>query len=350
MLRRGVSLLEVMFATGVVAVGLLGVLAVLPLGLHIAGKGHVADRAARTGLNAVEEFKARGMARPLNWLYPDGSAVGHPGQGTRAFAIDPMFVAVNGATTTLTDVDPTLFPYVDTTATTDVRMQRITLRRTPLTGGKMLAPQATQIFMDHDDLIFDIPDEKLVSPEQLFLTRSSTGTALMREFEGEMSWMATVAPKLDGNGSFLDVYLLSLVVFHKRDYSMSMEAIEGPASERVVDVVDVTGNEVLLESSNLIDLELTTGDWLMLMTNLGSKTFPGNASATTYPYFKWYRVVETESQATDTSGSGTTWQRYATLQGPEWPSSGGFVTEAALFNNVVAVYEKTIRLESSGLY
>jgi hypothetical protein len=287
------------------------------------------------------------MARPLNWLYPNGTAVGHPGRGTTAYAIDPMFVAVNGSTTTLTDVDPTLFPYVDTTATTDVRMQRITLRRTPLTGGKMLAPQAVQIFIDRDDLVFAVPDEKLVPPEQLFVTNAgSPPSGILRDYEGEMSWMATVAPKLDANGSFRDVYLLSVIVFHKRDYSMEMDTI----NERVVDVVDVTGNEVLLESSTLEDLDITSGDWLMLMTNLGSKTFPGNASATTYPYFKWYRVVETESQATDTSGSGTTWQRYATLQGPEWPSSGGLVTEAALISNVVAVYEKTIRLESSGLY
>ncbi|MFV2070509.1 MAG: hypothetical protein ACC645_26375, partial [Pirellulales bacterium] len=69
MKRHGVSLIECMFAIGVAAVGLLGVLAVVPLGLYQVGKGNVADRSMRTGLNAVEQFDLRGMRRPDNWLY-----------------------------------------------------------------------------------------------------------------------------------------------------------------------------------------------------------------------------------------------------------------------------------------
>jgi len=101
MQRRGVSLIEVMFAIGVIAVGLLGVLAVIPFGLYQVGRGNVADRSSRAALNAVEEFEIQGMRRPDNWIYADGTPVQ---SATRfatsphvpigfSFCIDPRFVA-----------------------------------------------------------------------------------------------------------------------------------------------------------------------------------------------------------------------------------------------------------------
>ena len=48
MMRRGFSLLEVMFSIGVIAVGLLGIIIIVPVALRQVGKGRVADVAART--------------------------------------------------------------------------------------------------------------------------------------------------------------------------------------------------------------------------------------------------------------------------------------------------------------
>ena len=59
--RRGVSLMEVMFAIGVVTVGLLGVIALLPLAAQQVRKTVITDRAAVIGLSAVDEMDMRGF-------------------------------------------------------------------------------------------------------------------------------------------------------------------------------------------------------------------------------------------------------------------------------------------------
>ncbi len=78
MRQRGVSLLEVLFSIGVIAIGLAGVLALLPLGLYQMGKGNVADRSSRLGLNSVQDFEVYGMRRPDAWIYADGTPVQMP--------------------------------------------------------------------------------------------------------------------------------------------------------------------------------------------------------------------------------------------------------------------------------
>ena len=103
MRRRAVSLLEVLFSLGVIAIGLLGVMALLPLGLFQMGKGNIADRSSRVGLNAVEEFEILGMRRPDAWIHADGTPVQSPNKPATvapphlpvgySFCIDPRFTA-----------------------------------------------------------------------------------------------------------------------------------------------------------------------------------------------------------------------------------------------------------------
>ena len=68
MSRRGITILEVLFSMGVIAIGLLGVMAIVPVALNQVGRGEVADQSARAGLNALREFETRGMARADQWV------------------------------------------------------------------------------------------------------------------------------------------------------------------------------------------------------------------------------------------------------------------------------------------
>ncbi len=61
--RRGISLLEVLISIGIMAVGLISVMSLLPVGGIQAQKADIEQRKAETGLNIVREFKTRGMAR-----------------------------------------------------------------------------------------------------------------------------------------------------------------------------------------------------------------------------------------------------------------------------------------------
>ncbi|MDA1054179.1 MAG: hypothetical protein O3C40_27345 [Planctomycetota bacterium] len=351
MVRRGVSLLEVMFAMGVIAIGLAGVIAILPVALHHIGRGAVLDNASRVGLNAVEEFDLRGMGRPSLWRYratPPAVPLGPdlwfatPNATTRngwatAFAIDPWFIAKNNS-----DVNADEFPYGNTASVP--RMDRITFRAFPGgTASMMTAVQAEDVFVSQDELVFDLPADRAQPPTQVF-----GQAAARRQYEGSISWMATVAPVL--SSADRDLYTLSIVVFHNR-------SVTDTSAEHVVDVRNfiasgLAGGDVTLQGSSPDDLDLQAGNWVMLMDFLSG-----------VPYFRWYRVVATEESA---QLSGTNWQRDVTLHGADWPTSlvantnlywssspppaGTVPTRVAVIDNVVAVYEKTVRLETGNLW
>ncbi len=409
MVRRGVSLLEVMFAIGVIAVGLLGVIAVLPLALSQVGRGNVADLSKRVGENAVAEFDMRGMRDPNNWRYAAGGTVGHPSGKNFSFCIDPRFVAANGSLRA-TPYDARFFPYFrrpPTTATPPPpalpRMVRVSLARIPGALGMMTAMQADQIFVTDDELSFELPDDKTLPPVQVFGGK--------RKSAGTLSWMATVTPKFDPNEGFKDAYTLSIVIFNRRDVSgvgRNQTMFVDVNADGVVDSGDVPtynerlawivapssrvgnpdaanqfhgdgygGGDITLEAATPEELDLRSGDWIMLMQNLHVHSTREGTPYT--PLFRWYRVAETdkpywdgtqylEGRPIDRTIAGNSsrpgnYERDVTLIGSDWPvefSNGNPVsadrigaipvTYATLVTGVVAVYEKTIRLETSSLW
>ena len=64
---RGVTVLEVLIAIGVAAVGLLGVILLVPLADHQMNRGLTLERANQVGANAFREFEVHGMHNPSNW-------------------------------------------------------------------------------------------------------------------------------------------------------------------------------------------------------------------------------------------------------------------------------------------
>src|SRR5688572_8307810 len=101
--RRGISLMEVLFSIGVISVGLLGVVAVMPVALDQVGRGHASDRVARLGQNAEEEFFSRDLFRISQWAQPLVRPVVNATNThfaklvipTGLYCIDPQFVVAN---------------------------------------------------------------------------------------------------------------------------------------------------------------------------------------------------------------------------------------------------------------
>src|SRR5262245_10263391 len=69
--RRGVSILEVLFAIMVTSIGLLGAIALFPVASSQARKAKINDEVANIGRSAVHTFDAMGMRRPDWWYYWD---------------------------------------------------------------------------------------------------------------------------------------------------------------------------------------------------------------------------------------------------------------------------------------
>jgi hypothetical protein len=237
-------------------------------------------------------------------------------------------------------------------------MPRLTLDAGNALGQVMGKLQADQVFQGHDDLVFDLPGDRTLGPVQNFST-SSTAVPLRRNTNGYTSWMATIVPRLDRTGVWTDEYTLSIVVFDRRIIDPATND-ENRASERVVLVSSfysgapaVGGGDVQLAARRNAkeDLELRSGQWVMLSS---TKLTPTG----TIQVHQWYRIVNAgEGPTLDTTNN--VWVRDVTLIGPDWdwghmgantPVQYNTPTQVTIVRGTVAVFEKTIRLETTSLW
>jgi hypothetical protein len=139
--------------------------------------------------------------------------------------------------------------------------------------------------------------------------------------------MATIVP--DPTMATIDSKMtVSVAVFYKRNLSIA-GASEGVASSvRLPPPTTVWSGEIILTNPmvNGAIRPVRPGEWLMLAGSGGGNN-----------YFRWYRV---QSAAPIDTATG---DQYVTLHGPDWNPS--LSTTAWLFDGIVSVYEKNIRLE-----
>jgi hypothetical protein len=344
---------------GIVAVGLLGVIAILPVAGTRVTQGMVADMADRVGRNGFRQFEIMHMGRSSMWVEAQGNGAPSPNfdkyvayvPGAKdAFCIDPLFI-----TQVLADNSPAWksewgqFPCV---TGTPVWMKRISLRKYPGAADAMgydssaTPPHnkrcAAQIFMAEDDLTVDFPSDRTLPPIQNFGMASSA--AQKRQSEGNFSWLAMVTPTENGS----DQGVVWIVVFHRR--------IVDATEERVLAVTQfgdagLHGGEVTLQSTSADNLKMKQGEWIMLA---------GTYSAdSTRKLFRWYRVQSAGSEVRSVSGN---YERDVTLQGQDWPTTliaspanppwppAGTLALATWIPGTVAVYEKTARCETTSLW
>ncbi|MFT5527861.1 MAG: prepilin-type N-terminal cleavage/methylation domain-containing protein [Pirellulaceae bacterium] len=396
-IRRGFSLIEVMFSIAVVAIGLLGVLALFPAASHQAQQGLIADSAARMAHNAFREFDVRNMRSPLNWTVGDPNVndamidTWHD-QG-HSFCIDPMFR------------DSAAFPYSSQYANTPL-MHRVTLVNSlelRVNGNRVpLSEQlAVEIFMGQDDLSVDRPDDGQLPPSQQFGALDSR-----RQFDGRYSWMMTLVPELDpvfvkpgGNLSpdeqllldepamaANDQYLLSVVVFHQRNLGFDITTTDPAEHPEHVALVSfdgggIGGGDISLNATSAEAIDVKDGQWIMLGGGLyaydsqwdidagGSwgDSLPGRPQ---FPYFRWYRIIAAGNTAPLPNG---TFVRSLTVAGPDWPltppppgtlsspptydqrrASSPFVhaidTKAIIVKGIANVVERSVRLDDANLW
>jgi type II secretory pathway pseudopilin PulG len=102
--RSGVTLLEVLFAIGIVSVGILGVMASLVVAGKQAADGARLDGADRLGRNAIREFTVRAINRArgprgtwsLPYVSPSAPHFDAALQDGYAYCLDPLYVVANG--------------------------------------------------------------------------------------------------------------------------------------------------------------------------------------------------------------------------------------------------------------
>ena len=323
----------------IITIGVLGVAALLPLAAHLANRGATADRASIAGREALNQIIVREFNNPANWLPANGidpnlsdpnvpfsmdpnnaNSPLHP-LGAKAFCLDPR-----GVSYSITGNFP---------AGATAQMQRITVR--PQKGADLSSltptPALHQIWADEisrmqDDLNFELPDDTTLPPiNNMFKNDNGTPTntaddiALKRFSDGDFSWLTTFTR--DGPG---DRYTMSVAIFYRRNPPTAEPA---PANVTFLSGGFGGGDVTLAAGPTAQNAE--QGQWVLLSSRNGPVDI-----------FRWYRIV---NSAEYNAGN----PREVTLMGADWNTSLPN-PQATIIPGVIAVFERTVRLETSTLW
>lgn len=352
--------MEVLISMFVLAVGLLGVAALIPAGRHEIVEAAKLDNAAMVGRAAFRDMQVRGFLNPAGWVaypgtwsavydpvadpvepfqaYDPSAAGGGPDKVPYiAYALDPMGLTApagafdttfpNGATVSAGMRIPPLMriaPFALATTATDA--QRLATYDSVFRSSfdQVLEPNATNA---------DYPP----SPKW-FLVPPVTGTPMRRLNEGNYSWLATIISDPTRPGVSGDV-TVSVAVFYKRD--LSNPSLNESISSVLFATPLVSGGEIEIQKLpfdlNNRPRPMRPGQWFML----GGRRAATGGFASQYNYYRWYRVI---SAATPEPAGGGNFKQRVTVTGSDWNSTAAN-SEAWIFDNIVNVYEKQMPLE-----
>jgi hypothetical protein len=348
LIRRGITLMEIMISMGIVLVGIVGIMAMMPLAARNLREGIESDVASTFGRGALHQITSRDVIDG-DWIVVDvvnqrldRLADNHAIRINSSFCFDPLYLGEHVAfvgENNLPGVLPTTgslpyYPFQGEPAHSHPRMFRASLPLVPTVSGNlrpMVTALARQMCESQDDLAFSQPKDKTLPPLQSynrlddFPSDAWEAAPRLRQSQGRFSWMATIVPEIDAAGAVNDEFRrLSIVVFHDRVIDPSLVPTQfGPQikhQELLFDVVflsgGIAGGDVRLVTRPGrpgADLgEIRRGDWIMLGGTVTNATFQQQ--------FRWYRVVDSSSNTLTTQdyNGDDVFTRDFTLVGPDW--------------------------------
>ena len=366
--RSGVTIVEVLFAIGIVVMGLMGIGGLIMIAGTQLTQGLQSDGMSNMGLNAVEEFDMRHLRHQDNLVaYDPANSTFVNFQTPESYCIDPYFIARQVVNNNTNAAQLNSFPGITVPQGNPNQltiMPRVTIANAPgiINDSALYDPntfgagvsrimnelQAQELFTAKDNLAFRGTDAATELPQQVWFADRTLATSpsprmndgvdndhdgtvdeadeafLKRIGFGDMgrlgatefSWMATITPNrsfmVDASGTAAgrdrtDQYLVSIVVFHNRVLTYSPTTLED--QERMLRVTlrgnGFGGGEVRLHSDTLDALSLKHNDWIML-----------SAQSSMGPQFRWYRVTYIDDEVQELANGS--FYRDATLQGPDW--------------------------------
>ena len=400
--RHAITLVEVIFAIGVILIGLVGLASVLPVAGRRAQDAIDLNEASALASAVFDELKAKGALERSAWVVRLDAPVGAFAAGqtppvlaafpnATSWCLDPLFVSAdvsanpppNGFFQPLasngTGFRRMLFPYIradhspyrdpslpfaggwPAVAPFGPRMLRVGIGRQQ--GGVLNAREAEALVETLDEMTTFEPQDRTLNAVAQSNAALQGGSPLgKRRTNGSLTWIATVN-RLAGTPHAN----VSVVVMRKRDRSFftaldPSNPVTNPAAnandERLAYVTYANGfrggNGGTVQLSGPAETppsggtspRIVTNDWVML-----SRRLPAGGDV-----HRWYRVasVDEEPQFLTINEPRDVWQRTVYLDGPDWsfgfPTPGvatgneQFHTYATIMNDVVSVSEHTIRL------
>ena len=308
--RAGITLLEVLVSIFILAVGLLGVAALIPIGKLALVKTNVSDRTGACGRAAMRDVEVRRMLNCSTWF-----PVYAPGATPGVIAIDPLGAGIGN-------------------------MLGGTLPRITFNG--ITPAQADAIFRWQDELTFDDPSNAtgrprgfvrdnngVVAPFPRLPSEPALAAPLTRLNlnSGNFSWFLTVCPSPSDIALSVPIglrrnYTVSIVVCYKRDFTGAGEH----ATTMPVTFLGggYGGGTIQVANAGILE-HVKTDQWVMLASNNGAVA-------------KWYRVVGVGDQ-------------YLSLVGPDWDVTNfGNTTQLVVVEGVTGVYTTTVQLDADCIW
>ncbi|MGA2799143.1 MAG: hypothetical protein ABSE63_16310 [Thermoguttaceae bacterium] len=363
--RRGLSLLEVLFAIGILLFGLLGVAALIPLGQLALWETAKADRCGACGRAALREIQVSRLLDFRYWywtgqnlsstiagkywgyynppfnasnLIPDDFAIVSGCYDSMPFVIDPL-----GRKNGLSE----MFGKIPIAQNIYIFLPRRTLRTLPLAPGVVpQQPINEQLFFWSDDLPFDAPKNSTSRPKLVSTTS-----------QGDYSWFFTVVPVATEMAlpvASRRLFNVSAAVCYKRNFQIFYDPNNLYANSPTTNTLDgehtahisantatttgfpgmgIGGGTVQLDAGSKVNVK--ENQWVMLyhlhVDNTGSPI-------SGYPQMNrcnWYRVVGV--------GGNT-----LSLNGPDWDYNLDAVL--VVVPGVIGVYNSTMELDWDPLW
>ena len=376
--RSAVTVIEVLFATGIAIFGLIGIASLISVAGKQASQSNSATLSQALANQWFGDFVVRGFNISMNWrVYNDQTmpasarfvdfvnSSGSLARGTNsggfrtayrhAICIDPLFfsdpsnqTAFAGSFPNTQAYRPGLFPYYqdDLNPLSDPfapafytaapmnrpRLLRVGLHDPTSTLNTLTTSQVNRLFLSFDDQVVTVAN--VDDPSTAIDERDPTAPATRRlspsgnqfSSNGEYSWFATLCPREPIRGESTvgqeNLYTMSLVVFKRRDKAFFTPTASGvenlPSGERIA---EVSGTGLAMLPTNFVG---GSGGRVKLTASLNTSSKLGVGdwimlsryqSVGNSVVLRWYRVIGLDAKPIE---SGTTWSREVSLDGPDW--------------------------------
>lgn len=303
--RAGITLMEVLIAVGILAVGLSSVVALLPAGHSMAQRSFVEDQASIVAANAVADFVTQGYLRPASLSDLSPLVVNAPA------LFDPLYDPANPAST---PAWPAAFSILRLKTDGVLALGAANSFRSsqPING---------YLVRGQDDLVYTIPENTNLDVTNRFRQGR-------REFQGKFTWAALLA-RADGTvGTLLpgDRALLTIIVFHQRE----------PATPSITQPVGTYANGLFTWTTDLVPSRkdndvLRTGACMLLTPSSGGPV-----------------SIRRLSLASITSIDSSNRDALVDFDGGDPPGTPPY--NAFILPDAVAILEKVVTMESAHGY
>ncbi len=308
---RGITLMEVLIAIGILAVGLTSVVSLVPAGQSQAARAVILDRAATTVANGLQDAVTYGLTRPDSVTFdPNGSGP--------VWVFDPVVQRDGGATAFTRDVFPNAAGALLKTA--GIYAQASTPAGAPSWQVLQLLGQG------RDDIIVSAG----AGPDDPPVNRVDANG--IRLFNGRMTCLFSVARAdnvLTTAPAAGDVAKLTVVAFHNRN-------LVDPAAGWLPVTFD--GEKLLIRPA-----DIPSGRTLKEIVRPGAVIYDPNKTAATNQYQRWSQVLMASVDSTDGSA-------YVTFASPPPTPTPIATLPLRILLDSVGMAEQMVVLEGSGAY